>query len=214
MKGKIIFNSVIFPDDYLEMITGEPYVIESDYEIYEISSVCEKLFSKEIAYYRADQIDKIQSALNNGISFVPVICRERSLLGDYDECRDILYFVQVINNNPLDNDKDCYYLRSPEIPEVSDALCIYYNPDSVSGGQFVVQCISKDLIKKAVEEMSSISNFFEILDSEACTTLVDKGTKDYEEMVESLSCKIPDFTKDKSTEVQTFSKLIEFACGK
>lgn len=105
-------------------------------------------------------------------------------------------------------------MRNPEIPEVSDALCIYYNPDSVSGGQFVVQCISKGLIKKAVEEMNSISNFFEILDSEACTTLVDKGTKDYEEMVESLSCKIPDFTKDKSTEVQTFSKLIEFACGK
>ena len=33
MKGKVIFNSVIFPDDYLEMITGEPYVVESDYEI-------------------------------------------------------------------------------------------------------------------------------------------------------------------------------------
>lgn len=214
MKGQILIDSIISATDYLKMVTGLHYSLTSDFEVYEIESVCEQKFSKKISFHRADQIDDLQADLQKGMCFVPVICRERSLLGDISDCRKILYYVQIFNNSPLENKKDCYYLRNPEIPEASDVLCIYYNPDSTSEGQFVVEYINRDLIKKASKEMKSISNFFEFLDSEAYTELVDKGTKDYDDMVELLLCKIPDFTKDNCSDVQAFSKLIEFAYGK
>ena len=65
--------------------------------------------------------------------------------------------------------------------EGGNILWMYYNPDSVSGGQFVINCISESDIEKAgaYEEAES---FFDRLGEIATQYLVDIGTDHFEDV--------------------------------
>lgn len=65
--------------------------------------------------------------------------------------------------------------------ENGNVLWMYYNPDSVSGGQFVINCISESDIEKAgaYEEAES---FFDRLGEIATQYLVDIGTDHFEDV--------------------------------
>lgn len=65
-------------------------------------------------------------------------------------------------------------------PGMNAITCIHYNPDSVSGGQFVIQELHYALILKSVMEAKDKKSFFELLDDGAPTTFADMDTTEYE----------------------------------
>ena len=81
---------------------------------------------------------------------------------------------------------------------------IYFNPDSVSGGQYVTNMLSFDEIRKVAQDHKLADDFFDYLGSIANQTLADVGTEWFEE-AENAFRQTPDLTncsaetKDKLT---------------
>lgn len=80
---------------------------------------------------------------------------------------------------------------------------IYFNPDSVSGGQYVTNMLSFDEIRKATQDHESADDFFDYLGSIANQTLADVGTEWFEE-AENDFRQTPDLT---NCSAETMAKL-------
>lgn len=80
---------------------------------------------------------------------------------------------------------------------------IYFNPDSVSGGQYVTNMLSFDEIREATQDHESADDFFDYLGSIANQTLADVGTEWFEE-AENAFRQTPDLT---NCSAETMDKL-------
>lgn len=80
---------------------------------------------------------------------------------------------------------------------------IYFNPDSVSGGQYVTNMLSFDEIRKAAQDHKLADDFFDYLGSIANQTLADVGTEWFEE-AENAFRQTPDLT---NCSAETMEKL-------
>lgn len=96
--------------------------------------------------------------------------------------------IAETNTTPI-NDDD-YYFNDAERKEV---VAVYYNPDAISGGQFVFAHITYELISKAKDVASDTDSFYEYLDENAYTELIDVGTEEYRTVLSEYSDPNPDF---------------------
>lgn len=96
--------------------------------------------------------------------------------------------ISETNTTPI-NDDD-YYFNDAERKEV---VAVYYNPDAISGGQFVFAHITYELISKAKDVASDMDSFYEYLDENAYTELIDVGTEEYRTVLSEYSDPNPDF---------------------
>lgn len=96
--------------------------------------------------------------------------------------------ISETNTTPI-NDDD-YYFNDAERKEV---VAVYYNPDAISGGQFVFAHITYELISKAKDVASDTDSFYEYLDENAYTELIDVGTEEYRTVLSEYSDPNPDF---------------------
>ena len=96
--------------------------------------------------------------------------------------------ISETNTTPI-NDDD-YYFNDAERKEV---VAVYYNPDAISGGQFVFAHIPYELIPKAKDVASDTDSFYEYLDENAYTELIDVGTEEYRTVLSEYSDPNPDF---------------------
>ena len=83
-----------------------------------------------------------------------------------------------------------YFFHRPEAEEYE---AIYYNPDAVAGGQFVILHLPYDLIAEAKGKTETAEDFFDLLDGHAYTELIDLGTPEYAEMLIEYAEPMPDF---------------------
>ena len=83
-----------------------------------------------------------------------------------------------------------YFFHRPEAEEYE---AIYYNPDAVAGGQFVILHLPYDLIAEAKGKTETAEDFFDFLDGHAYTELIDLGTPEYAEMLIEYGEPMPDF---------------------
>ena len=83
-----------------------------------------------------------------------------------------------------------YFFHRPEAEEYE---AIYYNPDAVAGGQFVILHLPYDLIAEAKGKTETAEDFFDFLDGHAYTELIDLGTPEYAEMLIEYAEPMPDF---------------------
>lgn len=96
--------------------------------------------------------------------------------------------ISETNTTPI-NDDD-YYFNDAERKEV---VAVYYNPDAISGGQFVFAHITYELISKTKDVASDTDSFYEYLDENAYTELIDVGTEEYRTVLSEYSDPNPDF---------------------
>lgn len=96
--------------------------------------------------------------------------------------------ISETNTTPI-NDDD-YYFNDAERKEV---VAVYYNPDAISGGQFVFAHITYELISKAKYVASDTDSFYEYLDENAYTELIDVDTEEYRTVLSEYSDPNPDF---------------------
>ena len=92
------------------------------------------------------------------------------------------------NNTPI-GEIDYFFHR----PEAEEYEAIYYNPDAVAGGQFVILHLPYDLIAEAKGKTETAEDFFDFLDGHAYTELIDLGTPEYAEMLIEYAEPMPDF---------------------
>ena len=83
-----------------------------------------------------------------------------------------------------------YFFHRPEAEEYE---AIYYNPDAVAGGQFVILHLPYDLIAEAKGKTETAEDLFDFLDGHAYTELIDLGTPEYAEMLIEYAEPMPDF---------------------
>ena len=82
---------------------------------------------------------------------------------------------------------------SSTAPKREEYEAIYYNPDAVAGGQFVILHLPYDLIAEAKGKTETAEDFFDFLDGHAYTELIDLGTPEYAEMLIEYAEPMPDF---------------------
>lgn len=88
-----------------------------------------------------------------------------------------------------------------DCPESMMVKHIYYNPDSASGGQFVIQEITYEDTHYAYHGSTP---FYDYIDSVAKTYLVDKGTKEFSQCLKML--KVRNFKSDVEWDMETLYK--------
>lgn len=89
---------------------------------------------------------------------------------------------QNLEDIPIHDGKDYFYNR----PEINAVEGIYYNPDATSGGQFVRAQYPYSLIAEANNRTEDVEQFFAYLNDRARMELIDKGTVEYENMMQGL----------------------------
>jgi len=102
-------------------------------------------------------------------------------------------------------DEDYYFHR----PGMGEFEAIYYNPDSNTGGQFVVLHIPYGLITEAKSNSNSVSGFYEYLDSKAYTELIDVGTQEFLDYLETYAEPEPDYIGRTETTMQALISQAE-----
>ncbi len=91
--------------------------------------------------------------------------------------------------NPIVNE-DWFYHH----PDRQAFEAVYFNPDSVAGGQYVIMTLPYELISDAVEQTSDTKSFFEFLEERAShTELVDITDDDFRATMESYKSRPADF---------------------
>jgi len=88
---------------------------------------------------------------------------------------DALYAENPIGSN------DWFYHH----PDTMTFEAVYFNPDSNAGGQYVIMTLPYELIKEAFEETSDTPSFFEYLEEQASTQLVDIDSEDFRSAMEA-----------------------------
>lgn len=91
--------------------------------------------------------------------------------------------------NPI-QDEDWFYHH----PDRQAFEAVYFNPDSVAGGQYVIMTLPYELISDAVEQTNDTKSFFEFLEQRASyTELVDITDDDFRATMESYKNRPADF---------------------
>lgn len=106
-------------------------------------------------------------------------------MNDHLKVKDLQSKTKIVDNpntTPI-GDEDYYFHR----PDMDEFEAIYYNPDSTSGGQFVVLHLTYELIMEAKENSNSLNEFYEYLDSYAYTELIDAGTEAFSYYLETYA---------------------------
>lgn len=98
---------------------------------------------------------------------------------------------------------DAFFINS----ENGSVTWMYYNPDSVAGGQYVTNMISFEDILDAAQGCTSTDDFFDYLGSIASQTLADIGTEWFGEAEREFR-RTPDLT---DLTADTMKALIEIA---
>ena len=80
--------------------------------------------------------------------------------------------VAVTENTPVAEYEDAFFINRDN----ESVTWIYYNPDSVAGGQYVTNLISYEDIKEAGEKADTPETFFDYLGSIARQELADVGS--------------------------------------
>ena len=80
--------------------------------------------------------------------------------------------VAVTENTPVAEYEDAFFINRDN----ESVTWIYYNPDSVAGGQYVTNLISYEDIKEASEKADTPETFFDYLGSIARQELADVGS--------------------------------------
>lgn len=154
---------------------SEYSIISIDKNCVMLSDINAPLFNKQ--YDIADFEHKIkENALNEHLKVI---------LSEEESNTSV---ISETNTTPI-NDDD-YYFNDAERKEV---VAVYYNPDAISGGQFVFAHITYELISKAKDVASDTDSFYEYLDENAYTELIDVGTEEYRTVLSEYSDPNPDF---------------------
>lgn len=106
--------------------------------------------------------------------------------------------LTIIHLDKLDDDK--IFLTE------NGATEIYYNPDSVAGGQIVINEISKDLIKDATKHSKNADAFFDYLGGQCNQYLVDIDTREFKSTFLDFINKKGDFEGIDDTAVKGLMK--------
>lgn len=110
--------------------------------------------------------------------------------GFYRHKREIKIMTQICvdfnekkgeNHMCIFDEEDCFFHR----PEAEEYEVIYYNPDALSGGQFVVLHLPYDLIVQAKKNTVTTDEFFAYFDERAYTELVDLETPEFDKIKSS-----------------------------
>ena len=154
---------------------SEYSIISIDKNCVMLSDINAPLFNKQ--YDIADFEHKIkENALNEHLKVI---------LSEEESNTSV---ISETNTTPI-NDDD-YYFNDAERKEV---VAVYYNPDAISGGQFVFAHIPYEVISKAKDVASDTDSFYEYLDENAYTELIDVGTEEYRTVLSEYSDPNPDF---------------------
>lgn len=120
--------------------------------------------------------------------------------GDYDKLINIVANVKNTTRIEIEGEIESgtYITTIPDYdslnrelfyhnPDTERITHIYFNPDSVSGGQFVISDINYDQIVSAVEKYSNDPEaFFDYLDSVSNQTLADVGSDYFRDTYEEF----------------------------
>lgn len=106
-------------------------------------------------------------------------CYDNSVLEKYKN-------IKLVNDSEKHINKDKFFLTDDGVIEV------YYNPDSIDGGQIVYNEIPNDLIQEA-SKFKTKDNFFEVIDSGCKQILIDISTPEFRENFKSYIDRKPDF---------------------
>lgn len=152
-----------------KMFTDAEFTVfyaDEDYnsENYGIYSYCND------EYYEYDRCDISQENFSKNIW-------EGLIYEDIDKFVDKIDID--INTTPIEQE-DYFF----DYPDTSKFEAIYYNPNARAGGQFVIQNIPYELIIKAKDNTEDINDFFNYLQENAYTELVDFGTAEFGNMLE------------------------------
>ena len=93
------------------------------------------------------------------------------------------------DTNPAASYEDAFFLDD----DSETVTWMYYNPDSVAGGQYVTNTLSFDEVREAAGKYQSADDFFDYLGSIARQELADIGTEWFE-AAEAEFYKTPDLT--------------------
>lgn len=103
---------------------------------------------------------------------------------------DVQYDIETVQDfSPKTSYDDAFFIDK----EIKCITWIYYNPDSVAGGQYVINSLCFDDIKKAMQKHNYVDDFFDYLGEIAYQELADIGTTWFKD-AENQFLKQPDFT--------------------
>ncbi len=131
------------------------------------------LFNKE---FTRDEFDrKVRENPMNDHLKVKVLPAEAKAVTDDNIAENDTEIKQ--DTVPAADYEDAFFVDN----EAERVTWMYYNPDSVAGGQYVINTLSFDEIRKAAQDNKSADEFFDYLGNIANQTLADVGTEWFEE---------------------------------
>ena len=157
------------------------YMGADEYEILSFDDGCVRLFDTQFPLLnkemdRAEFDRKVQENPMNDHLKVKELPPEKEI-------------VDTPNTSPI-GEEDYYYFHRPDMEEYE---AIFYDSDVDAGGQFVVLHLSYELIAEAKENTKSINGFYEYLGSKAYIELIDFGTEEFTNYLETYAEPSPDF---------------------
>lgn len=177
------FCNLIFPDDFVYSFT-----LDSTLKKYKDKT------NTELLCFRTDNpqdLVNLVEEMNNGTNFLLVDCL--GVNGLHYDC-----YISLPNDiySVISEDIDCFWIDKKN----KYITCVYYNPDSVSGGQYVKMEFSYEDIKKCFREIDYIDEFFDKLYPSVTNTLIDKGTDEFIQfgLDYLLNCKTLAFRVDRN----------------
>lgn len=165
----------------------------------------DKGFSSEQEKVIKNMIDKNMDSVLDILDFTFSVSEMEDMYlayqqGDYDKLINIVANVKNITRIEIEGEIESgtYITTIPDYdslkrelfyhdPDTERITHIYFNPDSVSGGQFVISDINYDQIVSAVEKYSNDPEaFFDYLDSVSNQTLADVGSDYFRDTYEEF----------------------------
>ena len=165
----------------------------------------DKGFSSEQEKVIKNMIDKNMDSVLDILDFTFSVSEMEDMYlayqqGDYDRLINIVASVKDTSRIEIEGEIESgtYITTIPDYdslnrelfyhnPDTERITHIYFNPDSVSGGQFVISDINYDQIVSAVEKYSNDPEaFFDYLDSVSNQTLADVGSDYFRDTYEEF----------------------------
>jgi len=165
----------------------------------------DKGFSSEQEKVIKNMIDKNMDSVLDILDFTFSVSEMEDMYlayqqGDYDKLINIVANVKNTTRIEIEGkiESGTYITTIPDYdslnrelfyhnPDTERITHIYFNPDSVSGGQFVISDINYDQIVSAVEKYSNDPEaFFDYLDSVSNQTLADVGSDYFRDTYEEF----------------------------
>lgn len=123
-----------------------------------------------------------------------------------DALLDSMYKDESLLQENLVGDKDWYYNN----PELKECFCVYFNPDSDAGGEYMQLSLPYDLILEAAKEAGEDPKaFFDYLDARAYTEYVSIDNESFKGFMEHYKKNPPDFIRENDTEAM--NRLVSVA---